>query len=273
MRKQAGFTVMELTVVFLILAFLLGGIALTFKTQNEAREVSEAQRALEQARDALLGFAVRNGRLPCPATATSDGRESFCTDDTPSACGAEIVVPPGAPPDHGRCTAPDGFLPAVTLEIGPVLGAAGIVPGALVDPWQQPVRYAVTQANAPAVAPDPFVRRPYTAPNGLRQIVLRQSPFSGDLQVCNAGTGLIVGGAPPGNVACGVGVTAFTTPAVIFATGKNALLGGAPDTDDQENGDNDLVFVAHEAAPGFDDLVLWISTNILFNRLIGAGAL
>jgi hypothetical protein len=34
-----------------------------------------------------------------------------------------------------------------------------------------------------------------------------------------------------------------------------------------------VVFVSNEATPGRDDIVSWVSTNILFNRLIAAGAI
>ncbi len=47
--------------------------------------------------------------------------------------------------------------------------------------------------------------------------------------------------------------------------------------DETANGDNDRVFVSHTPTPPglneFDDLVIWISPNILYNRLIAAGRL
>lgn len=69
---------------------------------------------LAQARDALLGFAAVNGRLPRPAASAVDGRES------PSACASEAAC--------------SGFLPWVTL------GVAGA------DSWGKLLRYSVTPA-------------------------------------------------------------------------------------------------------------------------------
>ena len=64
--------------------------------------------------------------------------------------------------------------------------------------------------------------------------------------------------------------------AVIFSRGKN---GASPpiSSDEIANSDNDRVFVSHtltSAGPNeFDDLVTWISPNILYSRLIAAGRL
>ena len=72
--------------------------------------------------------------------------------------------------------------------------------------------------------------------------------------------------------------TRFPTPAVVYSTGKNAVAAGVG-TDEVENGNGDRIFVARTPSPfnppaaGFDDLVIWVSPNILYNRLISAGAI
>lgn len=75
-------------------------------------------------------------------------------------------------------------------------------------------------------------------------------------------------------------------PAIIISHGKNGL--GATSVsnlanplpvsaDETENTDGDADFVSHESSPAgpneFDDLVIWISPNVLYNRLIAAGRL
>lgn len=268
---QSGFTLAELAIVTVIIALLLGGTMLTFQAQNDARDVADTRRSVEQAQEAILGFAIRNGRLPCPATAASNGLESFCVEATaPGPCTVTTTVQ-----NHGRCSSPTGFVPAATLGIGPVqVNPAGVAaPGALIDSWQQPVRYIVTQVDAPAIAGPPAwpaVTRPFTSVGGLRQIALRSPPLVPDLRVCAQGTGLTPG-FPDAN--CNAAVTSFATAAVLFSTGKNFLTAGAPGADDQENLDGDVVFVSNEATPGRDDIVSWLSSNILFNRLIAAGAI
>lgn len=61
-------------------------------------------------------------------------------------------------------------------------------------------------------------------------------------------------------------------PVLVISTGKNSVpLAG--NTDELENTDNDLSFVSHEFTPTYDDVVVWLSPNILFNRLVTAGKL
>lgn len=275
-RRQSGFTLAELAIVTVIIALLLGGTMLTFQAQSDARDVADSRRSVEQAKDAIIGFAIRNGRLPCPAAAASNGLESFCVEAVaPGPC-TPTTAPTTAVLTHGRCSSPTGFVPAATLGIGPVqVNPSGtvIAPGTLIDSWQQPVRYVVTQIDALPVAgppPLPAVTRPFTSAGGLRQIALRNPPFVPDLAVCAQGTGLTPGFADAG---CNAAVTSFATAAVLFSTGKNFTIAGAAGADDQENLDGDVVFVANEATPGRDDVVSWLSTNILFNRLIAAGAI
>lgn len=64
---QRGFSLVELTIVLVIVALLSGGLMLGLSAQRDAAAYQEAQRQLDNAKEALLGFAISNGRLPCPA--------------------------------------------------------------------------------------------------------------------------------------------------------------------------------------------------------------
>lgn len=66
-RRARGFTLTEIAVAVAILALLLGGLLVPLSTQLEAARTRDTQRLLEAAREAIVGFAVANGRLPCPA--------------------------------------------------------------------------------------------------------------------------------------------------------------------------------------------------------------
>lgn len=66
---QRGFSLVELTVVLVIVALLTGGLMYGLGAQREAAAMQDARRQLDAAREALLGFAMANGRLPCPAPA------------------------------------------------------------------------------------------------------------------------------------------------------------------------------------------------------------
>lgn len=69
-RSHRGFSLLELTVVLVIVALLSSGLMLGLSAQRDANNYQEAQRQLDNAKEALLGFAITNGRLPCPATPT-----------------------------------------------------------------------------------------------------------------------------------------------------------------------------------------------------------
>ena len=62
-----GFSLVELAIVLVIVALLTSGLLLGISAQRNATENIDAQHQLENIRDALLGFAMANGRLPCPA--------------------------------------------------------------------------------------------------------------------------------------------------------------------------------------------------------------
>ena len=80
--RNNGFSLVELAIVLVIVALLTSGMLLGISAQRNATETIDAQRQQENIRDALLGFAMANGRLPCPAlpnlanTDANAGREN-----------------------------------------------------------------------------------------------------------------------------------------------------------------------------------------------------
>lgn len=236
---KAGFTLIEMAIVLVILATLLSSGVLLLGARVEQQRVKDSQKVLEDAKEALIGFAAANGRLPCPATSTSNGLEN--------------------PVGGGVCTNPyDGLLPAVTLGL-PGVDAGGYLP----DAWQtnaNRIRYAVTTANSSAA----------TTANGIRTTTMAN--FAPDLFVCLSATGI---GASCGSAANTLSNNAV---AVIYSLGKNAPTGGTG-LDEAANLNANAVFVSHTptsvgAANGeFDDLMTWFPSSLLFNRLLQAGRL
>jgi hypothetical protein len=96
------------------------------------------------------------------------------------------------------------------------------------------------------------------------------------LYVCNSGSGVTAG------TNCGTAVAlASNAMAILYSVGPNAATGGTG-TDEAENpnpngGSADRIFVSHDQSSGtgaeFDDIVTWIGTSPLFNRMIAAGQL
>jgi len=61
------------------------------------------------------------------------------------------------------------------------------------------------------------------------------------------------------------GLGAYTTSGVQIPVGS--------DLDETDNSNGGTTFVSHNPSSSFDDLVVWISPNILFNRMVSAGTL
>jgi prepilin-type N-terminal cleavage/methylation domain-containing protein len=242
---HSGFTLIELAIVLFIVSLLLGGMLLPLSAQQDIRNRNDTQKQLTDAREALTGFAVANGRLPCPATAVSNGVE--------------------APPGGGACTAPyDGFLPAVTLGLAPVDAQGYAIDGWGGNPVNR-IHYAVSTANGNAL----------TTSNGMKTVTMTN--LSPDLKICNAGAGVTNPGGASADCAAGA-LLAGDAVAVIYSIGKNASTGGASADETHNPNPNatiaaDRAFVSAQPGNTFDDQIIWLSKNILFNRLVAAGQL
>lgn len=246
-RGLQGFTLVELAIVLLIVAVLIGGLMVPLSAQLDIRNRAETDRTLADAREALLGFAAANGRLPCPASGTSNGQEAFAA---------------GGSAANGNCADfYGGFLPAVALGIAPTDQN-----GFAVDAWGQRIRYAAYSGTISSVS------NPFTRADGIRNATMTKIATTTHLlSVCATATGI-------GASDCGTAVKLTDkAPAVFFSTGKNA--GAGAGTDESKNTDGDPIFISHESttasAPSgeFDDMVTWLSPNLLYNRMIAAGQL
>jgi len=91
--RERGFTLTELAVVLVIIALLLGGLIIPLSAQQDLRLARETQASLSDIREALLGFVVAKGRLPCPAAANLPASDSNAGKEDCSAGHVNGVVP------------------------------------------------------------------------------------------------------------------------------------------------------------------------------------
>jgi prepilin-type N-terminal cleavage/methylation domain-containing protein len=254
--RRHGFTLVELAVTLFIVTLLLGSVLIPLQTQVETRKIEETQRLLEQAREALLGYAASFGYFPCPAIATSAGTE-----------------PPSPGTDHatGACVTYNGFLPAALLGFTPVDAE-----GYALDAWggsaANRIRYAVSNHQVGTVA------LPFTTAGGM---VLAGIPAlaanSNLIYVCGSGAGVVA------DTNCGTAQRlASNVVAVVWSSGSNALTGGVSVHEAQNPNANvapsqDRIFVSRirtsSAADEFDDQLLWISGFSVVSRLLASGQL
>jgi type II secretory pathway pseudopilin PulG len=243
-----GFTLLETAIVLLIVALLLGGLLPGLSSQVDEQRNSAVRKQLDEVRQAVIGFAIANGRLPCPASSGSNGAESYAA---------------GGSAADGNCSHfDDGYAPSATLGLASSDGQ-----GYATDPWGNRIHYAVTSWNG----------NTYTRTNGMRTTGI--SALAPNLLVCSTASGISAT-----SCASGAALTASPgVPAVIYSTGRNGSVGGSG-VDEAANpnpnsSNNDRVFVSHtpsaaSAANGeFDDIVIWLSPNILYNRMVEAGKL
>jgi hypothetical protein len=147
-----------------------------------------------------------------------------------------------------------GVLPWVTLGVNET------------DAWGRRFTYRVTPDFADAISNATYAGCvPILAPT--------QSSFA----LCSKGNLTIGLTAAATNVADNI-------PSVVISHGTDGLGAFMPsgqqiqpipaaNTDQGDNVDNDNNFVSHDFTTTFDDLVVWLSPGILFNRMVMAGKL
>ncbi len=241
-ERASGFTLLELAVVMFILALLLSSLLVPLGTQVDQSNISATQKSLDDVEEALIGFALANGRLPCPADPT-------IATGLPNA-GVETTTCTGG--------AVNGVLPWATLGVNET------------DAWGRRYTYRVTAIFADAIS----TTFGASCPAGT---TATQSSFA----LCSQGDITITDGSS--NIATNI-------PAVVVSHGKDGygayttlgtqLPTTAAGPDELENTNANATFVSrtytdNPAATGgaFDDIVVWITPNILLNRMVAAGKL
>jgi type II secretory pathway pseudopilin PulG len=267
-RGARGFTLVELAVMLLIVGLVLGSMLLTVSAQIDQSNRSETLRRLENAKELLLGFAIVNGRLPCPA-------RSAPVAAPPVPAGNEMLdaasdcIGDGVTDNYGGAAAGVtlGLLPARAIGFQPV-DAQGFG----LDAWGNRLRYAVAR-NVANCATAPTLPH-FTNATNLKNNGIACQPS--DLLVCSQ--------AQPG-ATCALGTPVTNqnvVAAIVLSTGKNGGSGpqGANETENVDGGGNvDPVFVSRPPDPAgaaggeFDDLLSWIPAGLLYSRMIAAGVL
>jgi prepilin-type N-terminal cleavage/methylation domain-containing protein len=118
-KVQRGFSLIEIALVLVIVGLALGGIVAALGSQLANKKISDTQKIISEANDALVGFAIINGRLPRPATSAVNGAEN------PAPCANDAT-----------CT---GLIPWAALGVTKL------------DAYGKILRYSVTPAYANAL--------------------------------------------------------------------------------------------------------------------------
>lgn len=249
----SGFSLIEMAVVLLIVALLLGGLLPTISSQIELKNRNDTKKQLEEIQQALVGYVLANGRLPCPADGTKISGQATAGQEVVTGSGPTVTCPPANVTNNAAW----GVLPWATLGVSET------------DAWGRRFTYRVTLEFADAIALATYTAGcTPTIPPTLASFALCSN---GNLSILSAATG-------------GTSI-ASNIPAVIISHGANGLGAYTPaglpvlpaplaGSDEYFNVDTTINnFVSHEFTTTYDDLVVWISPNILYNRMVSAGKL
>lgn len=272
-HRPSGFTLIELAMVLFIVSMLIGGLLLPLSAQYELGGRQETEKALANIREALIGFAMVNGRLPCPAVASIPSGTAVSGLEA----GREATTPAGA---NGPCA----------CDTSPTSGVAGIVGAGAVacsvaNPDTDSVGGVLPWATLGLPETDAWGHRyTYRVTSQFARLPTGQTTFgpacSPPATVLNAAFALCsIGPISVSTAAVGGIAVASNVPAIVVSHGKNGLGARSPTgnidavataADEVENADNNNSLVS---SAGIDDHLLWIPTGVLMGRMIAAGKL
>jgi prepilin-type N-terminal cleavage/methylation domain-containing protein len=267
LRLIQGFTLIEVAIVLIVLTILLGYTMAMVPAQQELKQYRQADVEMDKIIDALYAYAQTKGHLPCPAADASNGLE--CRDNNATDGDCDV-----SSPAVGSCDVWFGYVP------GKALGLNGRYRDNLLrDPWGQAYRYAVTNVDDGGAAAEDFVM-----PDGMKQVGI--NALNPDLTICNADP--TPSGVGPSDTACasadqtvfGASSVACSdadvdcSPAIILSLGKDFRGNTVGSWVQRENLDGDIVYIKttrdDSSSTKYDDIVKWISPNILYSKMIAA---
>jgi len=236
--RSAGFTLVELAMVLFIISLVVGGLLVPMATQLEARQRNDTQEKLEEIREALIGYALINAKLPCPAQEEVPTSPNFGVED-PTNCN----VPPA-----------EGYLPWKTLGMAEYdsWGVAQTSGGDMTGYW----RYVVDTEFA---CPDDDCV--------TGQVSISGGTTDGLSVIDSSGNSLTSSSQSPVAIVYSAGAKDLGDE----DGDGNEASGKA----DGENDDSpaDAIYQGGNATTGFDDITIWLSRPLLLSRMVSAGTL
>lgn len=239
-RKNRAFTLIEITIVLVVVGLILGGVLKTVGFQRQQLKRDETRQLLENINQALIGFAATTGRLPCPDT-DADG-----------------IGNPANPVAGSSCTSNEGFLPFADIGSGSQ------------DAWGNRFRYRVA-GTADAVTESFADSAPSQLVPPLPTLPAQNASFTmiddGDIVIVDRNAAIIANRIPA--IVISYGENGGRTIANGFPCAA-----GVPSAVEDENCNDDITFISDDysnvAGQEYDDLVMWVSLTVLKARMLEA---
>ncbi|MFA6014066.1 MAG: prepilin-type N-terminal cleavage/methylation domain-containing protein [Gallionellaceae bacterium] len=227
-----GFSLLEMAIVLAIVGLLLAGLLPTIAAQMDQQHRNDTRKLMEEAKEALFGFSMSNGYLPCPASQVG-GLED--RNDTTLACNRRM-----------------GFLPWATLGVNQV------------DGWGHLLTYSASPDYTTASQVFAIIgsTRDISIRNLADATISKQSDVPAVL-ISHGANGLFAT-LENGNIINSTAPLSFENVSrqATNANGVGTAIYSADPTARTAANDEE-----------FDDLVVWISPNVLINRMVAAGRL
>jgi prepilin-type N-terminal cleavage/methylation domain-containing protein len=250
---QHGFSLIEITIVLIIIGILSVGALSLLAGANKQRQYADTRRNLDVVNAALIQFVSREKRLPCPADgALATGLEVKVAGCTAMSRGVVPWVTLGLTENDAM----DGWLNRITYRVAPELvdpnamnltecDTAGTLP---------PVGSGASKSCGACVAPFPCARTPVSAVLPGKGLLIQN--IAGVIQANNAGTT----GAAYVLISHGENASGAYNNSEVFVTGAPAA--GTAELNNANNQALKSFYVADDynanAAPAyFDDIVLY----------------
>lgn len=253
---ETSFTLIEIAISLFILTLVLGALLIPLSTQIEERQTRDTEKIMSEMVEALIGFAITQTtpRLPCPDRTSAgaggindtanDGLEDYNTTT-------------------GVCMVADGNIPWATLNVSAT------------DLWGNRYRYLVTTAFANR---SPATTMTLSSAGNLK--VCTRAPIDA---VCTVVNPVTLSNESNSYLAENV-------PAIIISHGRNGYgaINGSSNTQistagasaheiENAGGTQQFSLVSKTrsevSSEQFDDIVVWLSPHVLFNRLVAANKL
>ncbi len=238
LREKKGFTLVELAIVMVIIGLIMGAGVTIWKSTIDSTRLSTTKTNLDHIKNAVIHFAIANGRLPCPDSTTPPNN----TGQSNPACAG--------------CANPPCYVPYQTLQIN--------LPGGR-DSFGNVFRYDICYDTAGGLSNTTqdtfcgvlFEYMSHAADTGAQSVlpcVTNQNDAADNGQIGAAGQGygvaaVIISQSPVGNV--------FDAPPGLG--GKN--LASSPREYEMANRAN---------GPAYGDLVAELTYGDLYNKVCTA---
>ncbi|MBT7950539.1 MAG: prepilin-type N-terminal cleavage/methylation domain-containing protein [Gammaproteobacteria bacterium] len=273
-NKETGFTLIELAVVLFIVSLLLAGFLSPLSTRLEQQNRERTVDKLDEIKESLLGYAVINGRLPCPDC--PDGNVGTCGSIAASLRNDGIEDRDGSTSNFCRTnigTVSIGNMPWVDLQVREH------------DEWARHYTYGVTSNFADDVAG-----------TGCGTVAVGIS-----FEICSPGAINIHNTYVVGPTVYPTASIAGNIPAIVISHGNDGYEANQSAQQVENYGrkpvnpvngidilssytatafsTNDFIYTdftrdtSLNPPTQFDDLVIWLSPAILMNRMLVSGSL